>query len=444
MNESNLNKFALSIAKDLMRVRTTLPLASAMASVNYKLSNIASQLHIKVDTQSGYAPAPVNTYTLLLLNSGGGKNSSLGILDRWFFGDAFNKIRDDVYPKFKEQALLELTSKGIDRSIHNWTQSVSNATLSGMFAYAESYSLVGFGSLNVEVDEIGNAVTSKAELLENLLTPYDNGDFMPVAKRTDSNAMDISGLPVNLYSFGNKVRLFNGDSTENAFIQLIDEGYGRRFIFVDDNSKPVDKTTDEVLEEMKQTESIRRERLKERQYISGLINGNNFDITLELNDEAMFEYAKIKAESDRVVNNSKGLLPAVQADLSERHFKTAKLAGVYAFFDGNKKVTGKNMLEAFEVVKESSKVLKELRATKPLHRRLLDAMANEADKITAQHMLAYPFINNTWTKKIYEIIDLAKQMALSEGYEWVEDFKDNVTYYLVIKPEKKDTKDTLF
>lgn len=70
MDKSKLNPFALTIATDLMKVRTNLPLSAAMASVNYKLSNIASQMHIKVDTQSGYSPAPVNTYTLLLMNSG--------------------------------------------------------------------------------------------------------------------------------------------------------------------------------------------------------------------------------------------------------------------------------------------------------------------------------------------------------------------------------------
>lgn len=444
MNRDKLNQFALSIADDLKKVRTNIPLSAAMASVNYKLSNIASQMHIKVDTRSGYAPAPVNTYTLLLMNSGGGKNSSIGILDRWFFGDAFSKIKEDVYPQFKEKALKKLESAGNDRSLHSWTQSISNATLSGMYAYAETFALVGFGSLNIEMDEIGNAVTSKAELLENLLTPYDNGDFMPVAKRTDANAMDISGLPVNLYSFGNKVRLFNGDNTERDFIQLIDEGYGRRFIFVDDNSTPRNKTPEEVLEEMKLSEEIRRSRSKERQYIMDLVNGKNFKKTIPLDDEAMMVYATIKAESDSFVNDHKGLLPAVQADYNERYFKVAKLAGIYAFFDNSDVVTKEHMEQAFEIIKESSEVLKELRRTKPLHARLVEAMSNEPESITAQHMLAYPFINSTWSRKIYEVIDLAKQYAVAEGYEWVEDTKDKVTYYLVKRPEREKELEKLF
>lgn len=435
MNKDKLNPLARSMAEDLMSCRAGLPLSTAMATVNYKLANIASQLHVKVDTMSGYAPTPVNIYSLVLLNSGGGKNSSLGLMDRIFFGDAFNKIRDVVYPHYKGIALDNLESKGVDRELHNWTQSISNATISGMFAYAESYSLAGFGSLNIEVDEISNAVTSKAELFENLLTPYDNGDFQPVAKRTDPNSMDISGLPVNLYCFGNKVRLLNGDSTEMSFMQLIDEGYGRRFIFVDDNSVPMIKTPEQIMEEMKTAEVTRINRKAERDKIADMITSYNFNKIIPLSDEAMYQYAVIKSESDQYLAQKKGVLPAVNADISERYFKTAKLAGVYAFFDGNESVTKENMLEAYEVVKESSEVLDRLRKIKPTHERLLDAMLLEDDGITSQHMLGYSFINSTWTRKIIEVIDLAKQLASERGYEWVEDTKKGVTYYTVINQE---------
>jgi hypothetical protein len=438
VDKSKLNPLVVKIAEDLMKVRTGLPLSSAIASVNYKMASIATQLHIKVDTRSGYQPAMCNVYSLMLLNSGGGKNSSLGLLDRWYFGDAFNKIRETVYPHYRSQCAKQLEERGIDRELHNWVQSISNATISGMYAYAESYSLIGFGSLNIEVDEIGNAVTSKAELFEQLLTPYDNGDFMPVAKRNDPNGMDISGLPVNLYTFGNKVRLLNGDNTERAFMQLLDEGYGRRFIFIDDNTRPKVQTPQEIMNEMKLSENTRKERFEEREYIASLVNSRNFKRVLELSDDAMYEYAVIKSESDHIVADSKGLLPAVEADLSERHFKTVKLAGIYAFFEGSDTIEKEHMLQAYEVIKESSGVLAKLRRTRPLHDRLLEQMLLEPDKVTAQHLLTYPFINSGHTKKVYESIDLAKQLANERGLDWVEDTHKGVTYYMVADPSVND------
>ena len=423
------------MANDLMEARRGLPLSGAVSAINYKMANIASQMHITVDTKSGYQPTPVNIYSLTLMSSGSGKNASLGLLDRYYFGEAYSYIRDIVYPIYKKKALDKLEDEGNDRDIHAWTQSISNATVSGMYAYAESFSMCGFGSLNIEIDEIGNAVTSKAELFEQLLTPYDNGDFMPVAKRTDANAMDIKGVPVNVYSFGNKVRLMNGDNVEKAFIALIDEGYGRRFIFVDDNSKPIAKTPEEILDEMDRSEHIRSTRGKDRDYIKSLIAKENFNKILNMDRDAMLYYATIKSKSDEYVSERKGLHPAVAADLSERNFKTVKLAGVYAFFDGSDSVKKEHMEQAYEVIKESSKVLENLREVRPTHARLLDALLMEEKPVTQQHMLAYPFISSGWTKKIIEYIELAKQLANDNGLEWDETSKGGVTYYQVIDTE---------
>lgn len=432
MDEKKLHPLVRQMARDLMDARRGLPLSGAVAAINYKMANIASQLHITIDTKSGYKPTPANIYSLTLMSSGSGKNASLGLLDRYYFGEAFNYIRDTIYPIYKKKAMKELEDAGNDRDIHTWTQSLSNATVSGMYAYAESYSLCGFGSLNIEIDEIGNAVTSKAELFEQLLTPYDNGDFMPVAKRTDTNSMDIQGVPVNVYSFGNKVRLMNGDNVERAFIELIDEGYGRRFIFVDDNSKPISKTPEEILAEMDKSEEIRVTRAKDREYIKSLLSVTSFNKVLTMDRDAMLYYATIKSESDQYISNKKGLHPAVQADISERNFKTVKLAGVYAFFDGKDSVYKEHMEQAYEVIKESSEVLASLREIRPTHHRLLDALLMEDKPVTQQTMLAYPFIPSGWTKKIVEYIELAKQLAQDKDFEWDETTRNGVTYYQVI------------
>jgi hypothetical protein len=224
----------------------------------------------------------------------------------------------------------------------------------------------------------------------------------------------------------------DGDRVETNFIQMLDEGYGRRFIFVDDDSRPKLSTPQDVLNEMKISEQTRQNRVKEREHIKELISIRNFNKILELSDEAMFVYATIKAEGDAYVYDNRGLQPAVIADLTERHFKTIKLAGVYAFFEGSDIVEKSHMEQAFEVIKASSEVLKKMRRIKPLHERLLDALLTEPEKITAQTMLSYPFINGSWSKKILEYVELAKQLASERGLTWDEVSKDGVTYYRVI------------
>ena len=441
MRKNQLNKFCLQIAEDIMRAKQSVPLATAIGVANYKMANICSQLKIQIDTKAGYGTTPANIYQLLLLNSGGGKGASLKLADNFYFKDAFDYMETVVYPKYKSSCIDKLETEGVERPIHNWVKGVSNFTTSGLYAYAESFSLTGVGGINIEIDEIGNAVTSKAELFEILLQPYDNGIFDPVGKRTDPDAISVKGLNVNLYAFGNKVRLFEGDNTEVLFVKLLDEGYGRRMMFIDDNSIPTKTTAESIVEEMNASEEIKTKRESDREYIKSLIVRANLNKVLEFDNEALLEFAIIKADGDNYILENKGLYPAVQSDMAERNFKTAKLAGIYAFFDGNDKITKKNMEEAFEVVKYSSEVLRDLRRVKTLHERLLQSMLNEDKPCTSQHFLSYSFINSTWSKKVLEIIDLAKQLASEQGYIWKETSRKGVVYYRVTESDIEEEKE---
>lgn len=433
MDKSKLNEFALKIAEDVMEVKRSLPLSGALGAVNYKLSNIASQMHLFVDTLEGYGETPAGIYALTLMNSGAGKGASLKLIDRTYLEDAFSKIRDTVYPVYRNKAIKRFTDVGLEEPIiRAWTPRVETATMSGVSAVAESYYTVGFGGVNIEMDEVADSIMSEKELFDKLLKTYDNGDYPATAKRTDPNPMDIKKMPTNLYCFGNKVKLTDGSNIQNEFMSMLDKGYARRMIFVDDNTVKKPRTPQEVLDDMDKGQDIYSRRTAEREYVADIINIDNFKRTMTLDRDARYAIAVIRAEGEQYVSEHPKLEEAIQGDMMERAFKTAKLAAVYAFFDGNDKVTAKNIEEAFEVVKESSKVLKELRKVKPLEERLLDALLRESESITSQTMLNYNFINSTWTKKILEYINLAKELASTKGYEWVEDTKNGVTYYQVI------------
>ena len=442
MDKKKLNKFALQIAEDLMTARKGIPLATAIGVANYKMANVCSQLRIQLDTKSGYGKTPANIYQLLLLNSGGGKGASLGLADNFYFKDTWDYISSEVYPRFKSKALEKLETEDNDRPLHNWVKTIGSTTESGLLAYAESYSIAGIGGINIEVDEIGNAVISKADVFELLLQPYDNGLYVPTAKRTDPDAMSVSGMSTNLYCFGNKVRLFEGDNVEAAFLRLLDEGYGRRMIFIDDNTQPTRRTPDDIVHEMEASEDIIAKRKDDREYIKSLITKSNLDRVLTLSKKAIYVLATIKASGDNYILDNRGLEPAVKSDMSERGFKVAKLAAVYAFFEGSDEVTEANMHEALEVIEESSLVLRELRKIRPKHERLLESMLLEENPITSSHMLSYPFIPNTWTKKIVEYIDLAKELSSERGYIWKSMARKGVEYYEVSISDKK-TIDTL-
>ena len=442
MNIDKLNKRALKMARDLQTAKSSMGLSLALSAVHFKMASIASQLSIRVDTRAGFGSAVSNFYGLALSSSGAGKSVGVSLLDNFYFKDAFDYMKKEVYPKFKAKAVAELESEGIERQLHTWTPKLSNATLSGLYAYGESYYLSKIGGINIQIDEVGDAVTTKADLFDMLLECYNNGDFPAQAKRSDANALDIDGISVNLYAFGDPTKLTSGDNVEIAFQHMLKTGYARRFVFCKDDSIEQDRTPEEIVDEMMASELIKSKREDDRNYIKSLINKNNIKKTLPLTDKGLYYFARIQGEGEKYVRENKGLEDAVKSDMLNRAFKLVKLASVYAFFDGKDEVDVESLEEAMEIIRESSIVLKSITKIKPLHERLLDRMLMEENPATSQHMLGYPFIPSTWSKKVVEIIDLAKELSSEKGYIWKEASKSGVIYYSV-KEKDKETEDIL-
>ena len=189
---------------------------------------------------------------------------------------------------------------------------------------------------------------------------------------------------------------------------------------------------------MEASEAIIEKRKPDREFIKSLITSSNLKKTITMSKKAMYAWATIKADGDNYILDNKGLPPAVKSDMSERMFKTAKLAAIYAFFEELDEITDRHMSEAFEVIRESSEVLAELRKIKPIHERLLDKMLEEEKPVTSQRMLSYNFINSGWTRKILEHLELAKELSSELGYVWKESVRKGVSYYEVHQPTKEE------
>ena len=439
MNKNNINGLALQMAQDLMQSKPTMGLSLALSAVHFKMSSLVSQLRLKVDTQAGFGTAVSNFYGLSLSSSGSGKSVGVNLLDGFYFGEAFEFIKRDVFPKFKQRCEAELEVAGIERQLHAWTPKISNATLSGLYAYGETYYLAKMGAISVQIDELGDAVIGKAELFDILLECYNNGDFPAQAKRSDANALDIDGIPVNLYAFGDPTKLTSGDNTERAFQNLLKTGYGRRFIFSkDENQDAGDRSPQDIVREMKASQQIKVDRQEDRDFIKSLITISNMNRVLTLTEEALLFYATVQSEGENYVRNNPTLPEAVSADMLNRTFKLVKLASIYAFFEGNDEVEVQHMKEAFEIIDESSKVLAEIVKIKPTHVRLLESLLKEDKPVTSQGMLNYSFIPSSYTKKILEYIDLAKELASEEDMIWSETSKKGVNYYQVHRKTERE------
>lgn len=442
MDKSKLNPLVVKMANDLQSAKPSMGLGLACSAVHFKMANIASQLRIRVDTEAGFGTAVANFYGLSFSPSGSGKSVGVNLLDNMYFSEALDYMKKEVFPKFEKKALRKLEEEGIERTFHAWTPKISNATLSGLYAVSETYYLCGVGGINVQLDEVADAVVSKADLFDILLECYNNGDFPAQAKRSDSNAMDIDGIPVNLYAFGDPTKLVNGDNVEFAFQNLLKTGYGRRFIFSNDKTvQTKEKTPEDIVTEMKATEQIKKDRAIDREKIKSLISLGNMNKVLKLSNKAMLLYATIQCEGENYVKENKGLAEAVMSDRLNRVFKTVKLAAIYAFFEEKDTIELEHMQQAFEIIKESSRVLVEITTLKPIHQRLLERMIEEPNPITSSHMLSYPFINKGWTKKILEYVVLAKELASERGLLFKTTCRSGVDYYEICTPTEEESKE---
>jgi hypothetical protein len=436
---NKLNPLVRKMALDLQKAKKSMGLGLACNAINFKMASIAGQMRVMIDTQAGFGTATANFYGLSFSPSGSGKSVGVTLLDNMYFKDAFDYMKNEIYPRYEKIARKKLEAEGIERALQAWTPKANNATLSGLYSASESAYLVKVGNVNISVDEVADAVVSKADLFDILLECYNNGDFPAQLKRSDNNPLDISGIPINLYAFGDKTKLTGGDNIETSFQNLLKTGYGRRFLFSDDKTVEVDDISPkEYVKQMKATNQIVAEREPDRRFIKGLLCKANLNKVLKLSDEAMFYYAEIQCEGERYVRENKGLADAVQSDILNRVFKTVKLAGIYAFFEEEDTVQLRHMQEAFHLVEESSRVLIEITKIKPTHYRLLDKMLEEDKPCTQQHFLSYPFIPSSWTKKIQEIIDLAKELASEKGYVWSEKAIKGVVYYRVTEKTPED------
>lgn len=441
IDKDKLNPLVRMMATDLQQAKCSMGLGLACSAIHFKMANIASQLRLKVDIGAGFGSAVSNFYGLTFSPSGSGKSVGVNLLDNFYFSDAFEYIKKDAFPQFNQKALDKLKSEGVERELHTWTPKLNNATLSGLYAYSETYFLCGMGSVNIQLDEVGDAVTSKAELFDILLECYNNGDFPAQAKRSDSNALDINGISVNLYAFGDPTKLVNGDNTERAFQNLLKTGYGRRFIFSQDDSKEISvRSAKDIVMEMKESERIKHERADEREKIRSLVTVKNMNKTMLLSEDALYYYATIQSEGEEYTRKHKNLPEAVISDMLNRTFKLVKLASIYAFFEGKDIVEEEHMIQAMEIIRESSRVLAKMVEVKPLHIRLLDELLKEDKAVTSQSMLSYQFIPSSYTKKINEYIFLAKERASELGYIWTESERNKVVYYHVkIKDKALET-----
>lgn len=335
--------------------------------VSYYFAKVASMMRCKVATHDR-GVIPVNMYAINLAASGGGKGHSMNILEEEVISRFRAKFLDETFPTVAKKQLNAIATKrwhkiaGISpnnppaletvrdkveaefESFGTLPFSFDSGTTAAVKQMRNMLLMADAGSMNMEIDEIGSNLLGQVEVLNAFLELFDVGKIkQKLVKNTQENtrAEDLSGrTPANVLLFGTPVKLLNGAKTEEEFTSFIEIGYGRRCFFgysrqnerakADTAEDIYNRVTNQSVNAFLQSMNARLEKLANSSFFNTELTMSK-DVSLRLIQYQM----DCEAEADALPEHAE----IAKAEITHRYFKALKIAGAYAFVNGDSEIT---------------------------------------------------------------------------------------------------------
>ena len=349
--------------------------------VNYHLTKMASMMRVNVATRER-GVIPINMYAINLAPSGQGKGYSTNIIEDILMPQFRDVFVNETLPVVEEEKLAVLAVQRA--TINNTDPDAELAALQaeyvaqGMLPFAFDYAtgasikqtrhkllLSQIGSMNLEIDEIGNNLTKNSEVLGTYLELFDVGKIkqkLTKNTRESQHVQDIVGkTPANLLCFGTPSKLLDGSKTEDEFYSMLDTGYARRcfFGYTRESKQITDMTPEEVYDTL--CDSSKNKRLSDISQLFGkLASIVNYNKTIQVQKNESVLLIEYRQNCEIRAGKMGEYDEIKKAEMSHRYFKALKLAGTYAFIDGSPSVQEDHLYAAILTAEESGEHLSRL------------------------------------------------------------------------------------
>ena len=349
--------------------------------LNYHLTKMASTMRVKIATRER-GIIPVNLYAINLAPSGHDKGHSTDIIENQLTAEFQTVFIDETFPVVVEESLSQIAVKratisdedpdavlaAVTREFKDlgaMTFSFDSATTPAIKQLRVKLLMAKIGAMNLEIDEIGNNLSSNMDALATYLELFDVGNLkQKLTKNTKESTRneEMRGrTPANLMMFGTPSALLDGGKTEEEFYNLLETGFARRCIFgYTRNSKTLPtKTAEEIYDTLvdPNLEAFVKGTAKGFGSLANIVNYNKIITVPRAVGILLIEYRnhclKLAAQMSEYD-------PISKAEMSHRYFKALKLAGTYAFIDGDSEITEDNLYAAFAMVEESGQAFKSI------------------------------------------------------------------------------------
>lgn len=426
----------------------------------YFLGKMAASMRVQICTRDR-GMIPINLYAINLATSGHGKGYSSNIIEEQLINGFREVFMNDTYPVIAEQSLtvlagqravvqdveeavmLQKLEKEFD-DLGKLAFSFDSGTTPAIKQMRQKLLMANIGGVNLEIDEIGSNLIGNIEPLTTFLELFDVGKVkQKLTKNTKENTRseEIDGrTPANLLMFGTPSKLFDGGKTEDEFYSLLEIGYARRCVFgyslqaVKDETITAEQIYDSLTDE--DTEQFVRETSAR---FAKLANIANHGRVLTVPREVGITTIKYRQHCETLAGKMGEHEDIAKAEISHRYFKALKLAGIYAFVDGDSEITEDHLYHAICLVEESGqafkRILKRDRPYVKLAKYLADLGGKEVTHVELQEDLS--FYKGSMTNK-QELIQLASAWAFKNHISISRTFVDTIEFFKAETLEQVD------
>ena len=398
----------------------------------YHLTKLASMMRCRVDAQ-GFGNLLVNFYGINTAPSGYGKGHSTKIIEEQVLHLFKQNFMEFTLPTVAEKSLTDLAikralRKGVDeqeeleavkaefRKLGAYLTSFDSGTTPAVKQFRHQLLMSGIGSINFEVDEIGNNLLGNKEIVDVYLELFDGSVKPKLTKNTADSTRneEIEGkTPTNMLMFGTASMLLDGAATEKALFDMLVTGYARRCFFGYSGiertqrklsvSERLAMLTDNTSDAQLASIAKRLERLSDP---------INHEFQVKIPDAVMKSILEYQIYCEDQMEHMKISDEIRRAEARGRYFKTIKLAGTFAFLDSQSNMTQAHWESAMKVAEMSAKCFNDLLARDPAHARLGKYLAECQSPVTlADLMEELPYFPKSGTPQK----DMIKH-AIAWGY----------------------------
>jgi len=349
--------------------------------VSYYFAKVASTMRAEILLHNN-TTLPINIYSINLAPSGAGKGKSRTFMEEKVLCLFNDRFKDETLPLVAQRNLARIANlRAIKHStdsnaeldiVHaefkqsgEWLSAFDSATAPALKQLRHKLLMAQAGSLNFEMDEIGDNLTANTDAFSKFLELYDKGQIKEsLVKNTKENVRlsEVKGsTPCNLLAFGTPSSLLDGSRTEDEFYSMLEKGYARRCLF--SSSREVKRDLTLTAREIQAQRSDPKSytfvaSLAERlRILSGEVNFKK-QLLLDKDEEILhIEYSLYcRDRADKL-----GDFDIIRkTELEHRHFKALKLAGSYAFMEGSAQIKEEHLYQAIAVVEDSGDQLDRL------------------------------------------------------------------------------------